>query len=292
MPVIFSRADAIRHGVTDWQLRDSGIVRLRYDKYVASANDTEWHSWAAALGGLPDGAALCDVTALKAWQLATPWSQRDAAIHICVPAPYPPSRRKGVVIHQRTLVAGEIVGWRGLPVTSIARTFVDLAAILDLEELVATGDAILRNRRCSRGRLAEVIAGAAGRRGIALARTALPMLSQLAHSVPESLLRVRAIAAGLPPPEPQCPVYLPGADEPFAHLDLGYRKYRVGLEHEGRHHTEPRQFAIDTERHTNLATADWLVLRSSAADLAGGSARILGKLRQTLILRGWQPAGD
>jgi hypothetical protein len=160
-----------------------------------------------------------------------------------------------------------------------------------LEEIVAVGDAILRTGRCGLSRLTERVHLATGRRGLAKAIAALPMLDARAQSAPESVLRVRVVAEGLPPPEPQCPVF--AADgRIIAHLDLGYRDYRVGLEHEGRHHTEPRQFAIDVDRHSALSAAGWLVVRSSAADLAGGSKRVLGRLSDALVSPGWHPQSD
>jgi hypothetical protein len=287
VPQVFSFGDPLESGFTAKQLRGRHVTRLRYGRYADTRTVDEWHRLAAAVAGTPEGSALCDLTALALWSLPKPWSRRDDdRVHVCIPAPHRASRRQGVVMHQRVLTRGDVVTRSDLPRTSLARTYVDLAATVKLEELVAIGDAILRSRRCSLQRLSERVHAAAGKRGYAMAYAALPMLDGRAQSSPESLLRMRAVAARLPRPEPQCLVTSVHGKE-IAHLDLDYKKYKVGLEHEGRHHTEPRQFAIDTERYSAISAAGWLILRSSAADLAGDSRRILDKLRTARILHGW-----
>lgn len=287
VPEVFTLAAALANGFTEKQLRGRRVARLRDGHYADAALAAEWHTLAAAVTGEPAGSALCDITAAQLWGLPKPWSRRnDNLVHVCVPAPRRASRRRDTAVHQRILLPGDVVRRADLPVTSPARTFLDLAACTELEELVALGDAILRTGCCGRQQLADRVGLAVGRRGRANALTALAMLDGRSQSPPESLIRVRAVRAGLPPPEPQCPV-VSLSGQVIAHVDLGYREYKVGLEHEGRHHTEPRQFAIDTERYTAISAAGWLILRSSAPDLANGSARILAKLRTTLMLRGW-----
>lgn len=288
MPAVFDRETAAAHGVTARQLRGERVVRVGYDRYANAAAVTEWHRYAAALVGLPPGSGICDLSALRLWELPMPWSRRaDTRIHVCIPVPYAPTHRQGVVVHRRILRPADVVRRYDLPVTSLARTFVDVAASVELDELVAIGDKTLRTGRCGLPRLAAQLQAAKGQRGLVRAKAALPMLDARAMSSPESILRVRVILANLPPPEPQCEVLF--ADGSKVHLDLGYREYRVGLEHEGRHHTEPRQFAIDTSRYTDLSADDWLILRSSSTDLAAGSRRLLTKLRAALVHRGWRP---
>lgn len=291
VPEVFSRAAALSGGFTADQLRGRRVERLRRGIYADAEAVTDWHRYATAIAGRSAGSALCDVTALRIWRLPLPWSCRaDERIHVCVPAPHRPSRRNGVAIHQRILLPGDVAESAGLPVTSMARTFLDLAARAELDELVAVGDAILRTGRCSRERLVERLQVARRQRGLIRAISASELLDPRAQSAPESQLRVRIIAANLPAAQPQCPI-VADSGRVIAHVDLGYEEYRVGLEHEGRHHTEARQFAIDTERYTAISAAGWLILRSSAVDLGGGSGRILGKLREALTRRGWQPPG-
>ena len=46
-----------------------------------------------------------------------------------------------------------------------------------------------------------------------------------------------------------------------AHADLGYARWKVALEYEGRQHAEPDQFGRDIDRYSLLAADGWLTLR-------------------------------
>lgn len=184
---------------------------------------------------------------------------------------------------------GDIVTVRGLPVTSPEKTFLDLAASVPLEDLVAVGDAMLAAHLGNRKLLVERVNIAGPQPGIRTARRAVPMLDERAQSMPESILRVRMIMDRLPPPEPQCLITSTNG-RIIAHSDLGFPDYQTAVEHEGRHHAEGDQFSYDTRRYTEISAAGWLILRSSAVDLSSGSHRLLRSVRQTLILRGWRPS--
>ncbi|HQJ35596.1 MAG TPA: hypothetical protein PL156_10590, partial [Rhodoglobus sp.] len=90
----------------------------------------------------------------------------------------------------------------GVAVTSPARTWCDLAAVLDLGDLVAVGDYLVSRRLPLvtiaeiRGRLALMGSG----RGIRMARRAVDLVRDASESRPESRLRVILAVAGLPEP--------------------------------------------------------------------------------------------
>lgn len=52
-------------------------------------------------------------------------------------------RRKGVVGHRLDIAEGDVVKINGLAVTSVARTWLDLATVLPFEDLVIAGDQIV-----------------------------------------------------------------------------------------------------------------------------------------------------
>jgi hypothetical protein len=284
---VFSRQAALAAGFTDHQLSGQRVVRLGYGWYAE--NDSETSLLFGAVAACPT-AVLCDVTALRIWRLPVPWSRRDDhTLHLCVPAPADPPQRAGIIAHQRIIRDGDKTVIAGLPVTSPQRTFLDLAATVELEDLVGIGDAMLNAGITSMAELAARVSVAARQRGVRKARDAIQLLDGRAQSMPESIIRVRIISDRLPTPEPQCPVWS-SAGLLVAQTDLGYPAHRVAVEHEGRHHAEPTQFAIDTRRYTDISAAGWLILRSSANDLSAGSYRLLGNLRQTLLRRGWRPS--
>jgi very-short-patch-repair endonuclease len=72
----------------------------------------------------------------------------------------------------------------------------------------------------------------------------------------------------------------------FAHVDLGYREQRVGMEYEGRGHAEGAQFDRDLDRYTELSALGWLILRASRRDLSGQSRVFVEQVRAALRRRG------
>jgi Protein of unknown function (DUF559) len=93
--------------------------------------------------------------------------------------------------------------WRGVQVTSPARTVVDLARSTSFMDGVVVADSALRSKRASRADFDEVL-GFCGRwRGIAQARRVVEFSDGRAESVFESISRVVFDEAGLPPPDLQ-----------------------------------------------------------------------------------------
>lgn len=170
-----------------------------------------------------------------------------------------------------------------MPVTTPERLFVDMSAELGREGLLVLGDAILKQRLATADTLAARVANARRARGVRLARQTLPLLDGRAESPPESLIRLRLIAAKLPPPVPQLAVDLGFA---VVHVDLGWEAARVGLEYEGAQHAERGQFESDLRRYSELAARGWLIIRASRADLPAGSRALLDRVRAALRERG------
>ncbi len=82
------------------------------------------HATAAALYGAPVGAGPLPHAALTPRRVLPQWT--------------------GPVVHGRRLQPQDVVGHRGLRLTSGAQTFLDLSSSLSPEDLVAVGDALLR----------------------------------------------------------------------------------------------------------------------------------------------------
>lgn len=86
-------------------------------------------------------------------------------------------RVSGVIGHKLSLVDNEVRDWAGLPITTPARTWCDLASLLDIEDLVAAGDYIVhfRNPLASRAELEATVAAHPSRRGRARLLEALAL---------------------------------------------------------------------------------------------------------------------
>ncbi|HET6394223.1 MAG TPA: DUF559 domain-containing protein [Blastococcus sp.] len=72
------------------------------------------------------------------------------------------------------------------------------------------------------------------------------------------------------------------------HADLGYPRWKVAVEYEGRQHAERDQFGRDVGRYSLMAADGWLTLRFAARHL-GGPHAVVGRTRRALESRGWRP---
>jgi hypothetical protein len=181
------------------------------------------------------------------------------------PGAYRPRRRR-LKVHVRDLLDEDTTLRHGLRMTSGCQTWLDLACLLVPEELVAVGDALYRGGHLDSAALQFRLVRAGGSRGIVEARRCAGLLTPLAASRPESLFRYWLIASDLPTPEVQVPVLDRWGNE-VAHADLGYRRWKVAIEYEGRQHAERRQFGRDLERYSLMAAGGWLTLRFDAPHL-------------------------
>jgi hypothetical protein len=80
----------------------------------------------------------------RIWAIGLPpWLEEDWRIHVARGRSDGKPRRRNVVGHRLTLQPGEVVMYDGVRVTSPARTWLDLASLLTVEELIAAGDSVV-----------------------------------------------------------------------------------------------------------------------------------------------------
>jgi very-short-patch-repair endonuclease len=174
------------------------------------------------------------------------WS---GVIHVTVPGDAGRTRRPGIKVHRSvTLSARDVTTVRGLPVTTVARTIIDLASTLspdDLEELVHRADdrglVDFRDLRAARSAsLQAVLRGFdAAATGSALERRFLKLCREHQIARPE----VNQFIEG----------YL---------VDFVWRDRRLIVEVDGyEQHRSRRKFESDRERDVVLATKGWAVRR-------------------------------
>jgi hypothetical protein len=167
--------------------------------------------------------------------------------------------RAGVVVREERIAADEIVELAGLPVTSPARTALDLGRHLTRYAAVANLDALAAATGLSAVDVLPLVGRYRGSRGIRLARTALALMDAGAQSPKESWLRLVLIDDGLPAPRTQIRV-TDGRREAF--IDMGYDEPMVGLDYEGGHHSSDRgQYVHDIGRAELVERQGWMDLR-------------------------------
>ena len=191
--------DADRLGLSVRQLSRDGIltpsrgIRLPLHSTGSVADNVRAYS------RLDPTCVLTHSTSARICCICLPgWLDQDWRIHIARPADGCKPRRRNVVGHQLTFKPGEVVMFNGLRLTSPARTWLDLASLVSVDELVAAGDSIVvehgedflvpRQPLAAIADLKGIVGRHPGMRGVRKARLALDMIRVGADSAPETML--------------------------------------------------------------------------------------------------------
>jgi hypothetical protein len=193
-------------------------------------------------------------------------------------------RRDGLIVHEERISPDEITYIGELPVTSIARTALDLARHLPRNRAVAHLDALSAATGVTADDVLPLLERYRGARGIRRARIALSLMDGGAQSPEETRIRLILIDAGLPAPRTQIRLF-DGYTEAF--LDMGYDEPMVGLDYDGLHHSEDRrQYVHDVGRNEFVDRQGWIdihVLKEHSR------AYILHRVFEAFARRGWTP---
>jgi hypothetical protein len=170
----------------------------------------------------------------------------------------------GIVIHRDELWDDEVRPICGIPATTPARTAFDLGRREGLVRAVIRVDALANTTNLKAIDVEELIPRHPGVRGLVQLRQVLPLMDGGAESPQETRTRLLLVRSGLPKPETQI-VVADRLNHPFARLDMGYRKLKVGIEFDGAQHwTDPAQRTADIDRYAELAALVWLIIRVSS----------------------------
>jgi hypothetical protein len=195
------------------------------------------------------------------------WVDDRAAAELLYDYRRPP---KGVRTWSDRAFDDEIQLVAGMPVTTPARTALDLGCRHPVDEAVAAIDALARATNLKMADVELLAERYRGRRGIRNARAVLDLIDAGAESPRETWLRLLLIRAGFPRPQTQIPVY----DEYgvlVAVVDMGWEDIKVAADYEGDHHrTDRRQFNKDITRAEALTDLGWIDVRVTAEDTPGG----------------------
>jgi hypothetical protein len=218
------------------------------------------------------------------------WFQGCRELHLSKPKALPQVRREGVTGHTVLAFDDEIMVWEGIRLSTPARTWLDLARMVPLEDLVAVGDQLVRQPRpglelrkepwSTVPELRRMVARHPKLQGIVKARAAVELIRPGADSAPETFLRMALIEAGLPEPELQIQI-IPG-DEYSPAADLGYRLQRIAIQYDGVHHLTREQQSRDNRRDATFHSAGWRNYKFNADDLAQDFRRAVGQVRAAL----------
>lgn len=252
-----------RSPLTRQQLRARRYARVHRDVYVAGELPAALPGRASAAALGLDDAVVSHGTAALLWGLPV---HDDGLVHLTRPPCAAVTRREGVRTCRAALTADDRDQVRGIDVTSLSRTFVDLAAQLPWEQLVAVGDVVLR--RVGPAVLAEAVARSRRRKGVAVARSALTALDARAASPGETRCRLVLHGAGFHRLQHAVPI-TDAAGNWLCEADLGDPEARVAVQYDGLLHFQGdvQQRLADLARDELARDAGWQVVVLTAEHL-------------------------
>jgi very-short-patch-repair endonuclease len=253
---VITRAQLLALGFTDeaikHRLREARLHPVWRGVYAVGRPElTREGTWMAAT--LTCNGALSHSSAAALWQLRP---QTGGSIEMTV-APERRVRARGVVVHRRK---AEVTTRKGIPVTSLVQTFVDISTRLTADDLeAAINEADLRGltnperlRRALNGRRgAKRLSTLLDRRTFVLTRSRL-----------ERLFIPIARQTGLPKPETRA--WVNGYEVDFYWPELGLVVETDGL----RYHRTPAQQAADRRRDQTHTAEGLIPLRFTHAQVA------------------------
>ncbi len=238
------------------------------------------------------------LTAARLWGCPLPdrLSPREP-LHISRRGVGSPPRRPGIVGHRSGDPLLRTVWRHGLPVSDAASTWLALATVLPLDELVVCADWLVLDPYeldphdlqpyVTLPDLRERLTTFHGRGAITLAR-ALALARAGVESRPETLLRLLLSRAGLPEPEVNPDIY-DDRGRFIGRGDLTYRPWRTIAEYDGdQHRTNTAQYEKDARRLERFADANWKVVRIRKHALFRRPPDAVARVRRALESRGWR----
>lgn len=237
-------------------------VRMSSDEW-----DSDRARWLAAQLPLSPHVVLSHTTAALLHRLPLPSAlQAPIPAHVSAPREVHRPRRRDLITHHASLVDEDVTELHGLRLTTVVRTYVDLAALLQRSQLVAVGDVVLRDHGVSTLDLHACAARRGHYPGRRRAIDTLDWLDPRAASPRESHLRVLLREARLPRPEVNAVIH----DDRGGFLavgDLVFLAERVIVEYDGVVHAPMRQRAKDASRRAMLREHGWIVVEIVGEDM-------------------------
>jgi hypothetical protein len=283
----FSTRHAQRAGVSRSRLRRGDLAApfhgVREDACLV-ADDVESRC-RAYLPVMHPRAFFSHATAAALIGLPLPNGQDGSALHVTTPHPVRAPKGRGIAGHS-AVGDREAVELRGLPVAAPVEAWVQLASLLSADELVVTGDALVRRKQPYTGidDLESAVAAAAGRPGVSRLRDAIVRVRARTDSPMETILRLAIVRAGMPEPFVNYAICGRGG-RTIAHGDLVFPDQRLVVEYDGDHHrTSAAQYRIDIDRLRAIDALGWRVIRITHTHMRHNAREALTRIQAALTI--------
>ena len=268
------------------RLERGELRRARPQVFLAAGSPPSWEQdiTVAWLWAGPN-AVLSHRTAGELWKME---GVPPGSIELTVPLGQTRAA-KGVLIHRRSdLAKHDIVKYRHLMITSPTRTLIDLASVLEAEQLELALEDALRRRLINLARLGKRIDQLCnkGRRGCAALRKLIEQRSYQKETESGLETRVaRALRLGLlPTPARQHKIY--SGKSFVARVDFAYPEAKLAIEaHSYKHHEGRRAWLRDMRRDRALRALGWEIIYVTDEDLRLRRDEMIEHIRQLLRKR-------
>ncbi len=277
----FTRAAALAAGVSAKTLRGPRFRSLLRGVFV-DAMVPRWDEERidAALALHDPSAFASHASAARLLGVPIPTSPDE---HVTVLDPGHRRRREGIVCH--VAVDPDVVTVRGRRCSSALAVFTELAASLDLVDLVVVGDHLVRRGLVTITELRDRVAVMPGRTGRHARRAASYVRAEV-DSPMESRLRMLLVLAGIP--EPEINHTIRDVDgERIRRFDLSWPGVKVIVEYDGRHHVlREETWERDLDRREWIDDGGWRLVVVTARGVYAEPARTVDRVFAVLRARG------
>jgi Protein of unknown function (DUF559) len=167
-----------------------------------------------------------------------------------------------------------------LPVTTAARTVMDLARTLPFMDAVVVADSALQQEKATKPELHQILKESAGWPGVKQARQVIEFADERAESPLESAARVVFEQSGLEPPELQATIHGPT----FAYrVDFLWRAQQVIAEADGLvKYNDRKDLLAERERDHQLREAGYTVVHFTWQELFQTPDVVITRIRKAL----------
>jgi very-short-patch-repair endonuclease/predicted transcriptional regulator of viral defense system len=277
---LVTRAQLQQLGLSDKgiaaRVRTLRLHRIHRGVYAVGHRVLRQEAAVLACGG---GAVLSHASAAVLWELR---AVIPAIVDVTVPSRSGRAKRRGIRLHRSAhLDRTEIVVRDGIPVTTVARTLLDLADVLDDAALTRAVNEARLNHRLDLDRLADLLTRSPGRATTRL-RPFVDRPTAPTRSAFEDAFLAMLDRYGLPRPE---------INQRIAghEVDAVWREQHLVVELDGReYHGDDASFETDRDRDAGLLAAGFPVVRVTWARLTQRPGREARRLER--LLR--SPAGS
>jgi hypothetical protein len=189
--------------------------------------------------------------------------------------------RPGIAAHtSRILTPADITVVQGIPCTSVARTLLDLAAVVDVQGLTKAIERAERQRIFDARDVYDLLGRAGGHRG------APKLAAVLGRPLDRDDGELERIAAELIASDPSIPPPERNAIIEGYEMDFAWREQKLNVEVDGgEFHGTAVARRRDTRRDRRLALAGWLVVRYSWQEVVGEGPATRAEIRRYVDAR-------